>query len=104
MQARRGNLGAHIVELTLDDGAVALEKRTFQLRDDQLGVLRAVVLDWQMDDYTFSQNEVIRVALDAFLDLGLNEQIRRLEAHRRYEQGIGLNVAKRGRRRRRGRR
>jgi hypothetical protein len=91
---RRSSFG-HELELKLLP-AVQLEKCTFRLRSDQAKQLRAVALDLALDDYDFSQAEMVRAALDDFQRRPLVQQVQRLERLREREKllGVGIEAAR----------
>jgi hypothetical protein len=77
-----------MIEITCP--AVALSKRTFLIRSDQLRALRGLALDLALDDYSFSQAEMVRAALAAFLARPVWEQVAALEAYREAETCLGV--------------
>lgn len=90
--ARRSSLGSEVVELSLSPAPSVspLDRATYQLRRDQLKQLRAISLDFALDDYRFSQALMVRAALDAFLSLDLVEQLQLLEAQQSKELELGI--------------
>jgi hypothetical protein len=86
---RRTTLGPEVIELTIAK-RVRLQKRGFYLRSDHLGALKRLALDLMLDDYDFSQAEMIRAAVAEFLALPIGEQVYRLEQYRQCEVDLGL--------------
>jgi hypothetical protein len=88
---RRSTLGPEVIELMFGP-AVTLKKQGVYFRSDQLRRVKRIALDLQMDDYDFSQAELIRAALADFLELPLGEQVYRLEKYRQHEKSLGVGI------------
>jgi hypothetical protein len=91
MLARRSTLGPEVIELTIKT-RVKLKKHGVFFRSDHLRKLKHLALDLALDDYDFSQAEVIRAAISDFLDLPLGEQVHRLEQYRQRETDLGVGL------------
>jgi hypothetical protein len=89
MMNRRSTLGPEVIELTIKK-RVTLQKRGYHLRSDHLAALKRLALDLALDDYDFSQAEMLRAALADFLALPIGEQVYRLERYREVESEMGL--------------
>jgi hypothetical protein len=93
---RRSTLGpttldAQVIEIE-PRPPVKLKKLGLYLRTDQMRSLKQLCLDLQIDDYDFSQAEMIRAAIADFLELSLGEQVARLEKNRSSETEVGIGI------------
>lgn len=87
-----------VPELRVQVLTPVLQKANLVLRSDHLRDLRSLALDLALDDYNFSQAEIVRCSLAIFLSLPLGELVASLEDNRRREKllGFGRGVTRPG--------